>query len=121
MTKVAWGKSTYGMMRYMERVYRKAITGSGWETYHYYQLNWLGDVVTIKKASRKGGWNVYVNDQYKIGYLYLDDCMDWVANVWGNEPVPTENLLNPKAGRLMIARKDRGGCTDPGTETYWSM
>ena len=36
-------------------------------------------------------------------------------------PVETRNLLNPEAGPIKISAADRGGCCDPGTETYWSM
>jgi hypothetical protein len=42
-------------------------------------------------------------------------------NEIGNEIVKTHNLLNPEAGEIDIARRDWGGCTDPGTERYWSM
>ena len=33
--------------------------------------------------------------------------------------VETTNLLSGK--KLMIRADEKGGCTDPGTETYWSM
>jgi hypothetical protein len=119
--RVKFGKGVYGMMRYMERVARTITTGNGLETYHFYQLEWLGDVVTVKKASKKGGWNVYVNDVYKDGFNFLNDAMNWVANVWGNEPVMTYNMLNREAGEFPIARKQKGGCCDPATERYHCM
>lgn len=33
--------------------------------------------------------------------------------------VETVNLMSGK--KLMIPASEKGGCTDPGTETYWSM
>ena len=39
----------------------------------------------------------------------------------GDTLVETRNLLNPDAGPIMIRRSQKGGCCDPGTETYWSM
>jgi len=112
MTKVAWGKGTYGMMRYMERI------AAG-----HYQLKWQGDVVDIKKlvCVKRPIWDVDVNGNAVKCFKSLDAALNWVDNVWGNEPVETSNLLNPKAGKLQISRKNRGGCCDPGTETYWSM
>ena len=112
MSKVKYGKNVYGMMGYM----RMAHAGN-------YVLEWQGDVVSIKKQQDIGyhRWYVYVNDVFKYDAKTLDAAMGWVDNVWGNEQVETFNLLNQKAGPVMIARKNRGGCTDPGTETYWSM
>ena len=111
MSKVYWGKGTYGMMRYMRRV-----------TSGMYVLEWQGDVVDITKHKDIGyhRWYVYVNRKFAYDAKTLDGAMDWVDNVWGNEQVDTSNLLNPSAGVLKISRKHRGGCCDPGTETYWS-
>lgn len=111
MRNVIWGKGTYGMMRYMRRVANGV-----------YQLNWQGSAVAIirlKQGPYK--WVVKVDDVTKLYTETLNQAMFWVDNVWGNEPVETYNLLNKQAGPLKIARKNRGGCCDPGTETYWSM
>jgi hypothetical protein len=110
--KVRWGKGVYGMMRYMKMV------AAG-----HYQLKWQGDVVEVKKHQDIGyhQWYVFVNGKFTVGYKKLDACMDWVSNVWGNEPVMTSNILNPAAGEFPIARKAKGGCCDPGTETYHCM
>lgn len=35
--------------------------------------------------------------------------------------VETYNILNPKAGPIMIKRSQKGGCCDPGTERYHCM
>lgn len=43
------------------------------------------------------------------------------VNAFGNDEIETRNILNPEAGPLMIARRNKGGCTDPGTETYHCM
>ena len=51
----------------------------------------------------------------------MDAAMLWVDNVWGNEPVMTRNILNPAGGEFPIARKQYGGCCDPGTELYHCM
>lgn len=40
---------------------------------------------------------------------------------YGREMLETRNILNPEAGPIMIARSEKGGCTDPGTETYHCM
>ena len=114
MSKIHWGKSTYGMMRYMRMV------SAG-----HYKLEWWGDTVTIDRldnfAGKQALWEVRVNGDYKHCAGVLDAAMDWVANVWGNEPVMTYNMLNRKAGEFPIARKDKGGCCDPATETYHCM
>ena len=40
---------------------------------------------------------------------------------FGDGMVMTRNILNRDAGEFPIARRDKGGCTDPGTETYHCM
>lgn len=45
---------------------------------------------------------------------------EWVRT-FGNEKLTTRNMLNPEAGDIEISRSEKGGCTDPGTERYWSM
>ena len=40
---------------------------------------------------------------------------------YGSQQVETKNILNPEAGVIMIDRASKGGCTDPGTETYHCM
>lgn len=40
---------------------------------------------------------------------------------WGDEPVMTYNMLNREAGEFPIARRQKGGCCDPATETYHCM
>lgn len=40
---------------------------------------------------------------------------------FGNLQVMTRNILNPDAGEFPISRSEKGGCCDPGTETYHSM
>ena len=35
--------------------------------------------------------------------------------------VETYNILNPKAGPIMIRKSQKGGCCDPGTERYHCM
>ncbi len=110
--KVRWGKNAYGMMGRMKMV------AAG-----HYQLKWQGDVVSIEKQQDVGyhEWYVFVNGAYKFASVKLNDAMDWVNNVWGNEPVMTRNILNPAAGEFPIARKQYGGCCDPGTEKYHCM
>lgn len=34
--------------------------------------------------------------------------------------VPTHNIMNGNKA-VWIRAADKGGCCDPGTETYWSM
>lgn len=111
--KVRWGKSTYGMMRGMHMV------APG-----HYQLKWQGDVVDVKKlggARVKLKWVVSVNGHPRHEAAAMDAAMLWVDNVWGNEPVMTRNILNPAGGEFPIARKQKGGCCDPGTELYHCM
>ena len=112
MSKIHWGKSTYGMMRYMRMI-----------SPGHYRLEWQGDVVEVKKHKDIGyhRWYVYVNREFKYDGKTFNEALGWVSNVWGNEPVETYNMLNRKAGPLTISRKERGGCCDPATETYWSM
>lgn len=40
---------------------------------------------------------------------------------YGKMEVMTRNILNPEAGEFPIARSEKGGCTDPGTERYHCM
>ena len=40
---------------------------------------------------------------------------------YGGIMVTTRNILNPEAGDLEIALRNKGGCTDPGTEKYHCM
>lgn len=112
--KIKWGKGAYGMMHYLRMV------ASG-----HYQLEWQGDVVDVKKltgARRSSfGWFVFVNGYPQYEAKTLDAALYWVDNVWGNEPVMTRNILNPAGGEFPIARKQKGGCCDPGTELYHCM
>lgn len=111
--KVHWGKTTYGMMRYM----RMVAPG-------HYQLKWQDDVVDIRKVSapqKARSWHVSINGSLVNTRSTLDGAMHWVANVWGNEPVMTYNMLNRAAGEFQIARKNKGGCCDPATERYHCM
>jgi hypothetical protein len=111
--KVRWGKGTYGMMRYM------GMVAPG-----HYQLKWQGDVVDIKKlggARMASKWFVFVNSHPRYEAKTMEAAMYWVANVWGEEPVMTRNILNPAGGEFPIARKQKGGCCDPGTELYHCM
>ena len=110
MRNVNWGKNVYGMMRYLKRV------RSG-----FYRLEWQGDVVEIQRAPVSKVWDVYVNGNLRVAYPTFNQAVNWVDNIWGSEEVETYNMLNRAAGPLKIARKNYGGCTDPGTETYWSM
>lgn len=109
-----FGKNVYGMMGYMVRV------APG-----HYELKWLGDRVEVKKisgATRSAiHWWVFVNGYPKARAKSLNEAMNWVANVWGNEPVMTHNMLNREAGEFPIARKEKGGCCDPATERYHCM
>lgn len=111
MSKVKYGKSVYGMMRYLKRV------ADG-----HYQLKWQGntvDVVRLKQGPFR--WIVRVDGVVRQYTPTFDGALRWVDGVWGNEQVETSNLLNPKGGVIMIARKHRGGCCDPGTERYHTM
>lgn len=107
--KVHWGKKTYGMMRHLKKV----ANGQ-------YQLKWQGDTVDVKKAP-EGCWDLFVNGEPKAAMRTFNEALNWVENVWGNEPVMTYNMLNREAGEFPIARKHRGGCCDPATETYHCM
>lgn len=106
--KIHWGKNAYGMMRYLKKV------ANG-----HYQLDWYGGVVDAKKI--KKFWWVTVDGKYAYTAMNFNDALNWIYNVWGNEPVMTRNILNPAAGEFPIARKDYGGCCDPGTERYHCM
>jgi len=111
--RTRYGKGVYGMMGYMKMV------AAG-----HYKLEWQGDTVEVTKMQDigyHGRWYVSVNGSYKVDYKTLDSAMEWVDQVWGNEPVMTHNILNPAAGEFPIERKAKGGCCDPGTETYHSM
>lgn len=58
----------------------------------------------------------------KAGKLNEDWKVISVEEFNANEPmVETRNILNPDAGPIMIRISQRGGCCDPGTETYHSM
>lgn len=106
-----WGKGVYGMMGHVERV------AAG-----HYELRWQGNVVTILKLKQGPyNWVVRVDGVERFYAQKFNGALHWVDAVWGNEFVETVNLLNPGAGKVRIARRDRGGCTDPGTERYWAM
>jgi hypothetical protein len=42
-------------------------------------------------------------------------------NRFGDDLKKTRNMLNPASKEFDIARRDWGGCTDPGSETYHCM
>ncbi len=50
----------------------------------------------------------------------LRECVALLEQL-GNIEVYTTNILNPKAGRFPIKLSQKGGCCDPGTETYHQM
>ena len=109
--RTRYGKGVYGMMGYMKMV------AAG-----HYKLEWQGDVVEITRGAHGSNfWTVTVNRVFKVSSGTLAGAMHWVDIVWGNEPVMTHNILNPAAGEFPIERKAKGGCCDPGTETYHSM
>lgn len=47
-------------------------------------------------------------------------ALTFIAN-YGGRMTTTTNILNPKAGEIPIALSLKGGCCDPGTETYHCM
>lgn len=44
-----------------------------------------------------------------------------LINAHGDDIKLTRNILNPDSRDIEIARRDWGGCTDPGTERYHCM
>ncbi len=50
-----------------------------------------------------------------------EDYLASDAYAYSQEMVETINILNPKAGPIMIRRCDKGGPCDPGTERYHTM
>lgn len=55
---------------------------------------------------------------------YIHDTRKGVLDMieaHGRDVMKTRNILNPDAGEIDILRRDWGGCTDPGTETYHCM
>jgi hypothetical protein len=109
-----FGKNVYGMMGYFQKV------AAG-----HYQLKWWGDVVDVKREfvgiKPTKWWQITVNGEFKQMKLGFGNAVNWVANVWGKEPVMTHNILNPAAGEFPISRDQKGGCCDPATERYHSM
>lgn len=107
-----FGKSVYGMMRYLER-----------KAPGHYELKWQGSTVEIKKVSganrSAGHWFVFVDAYPKAKAKTFNEATDWVVKVWGQEKVESRNLLTGE--KIMVARADKGGCCDPGTERYWAM
>ena len=59
-----------------------------------------------------------------IQITYVHDTLKGVLsliNAHGDDIKTTRNILNPDAGEIEISRRNWGGCTDPGTETYHCM
>lgn len=72
---------------------------------------------------RSGEWRAdTVVDGRCISYVHdtRKGVLDLVE-AHGNDTMKTRNILNPDAGEIDIARRDWGGCTDPGTERYHCM
>jgi len=74
----------------------------------------------VKKYDTEKGAKTALTRKYAKNYpdhqLRILSAADFRAQV---PMVETINLMSGK--KLMIRADEKGGCTDPGTETYWSM
>ena len=80
--------------------------------------------VRIQKTSGDCPWalQVWVDDVERpvVFHASLKNALIAVVRI-GREKVTTRNILNPQAGEFEIDRASKGGCCDPGTETYHCM
>jgi len=85
---------------------------------------WCVNVRIQKSGSGECPWalQVWVDDVERsvVFYTSLNAALKAVAKI-GREKTTTRNILNPGAGEIEIERSEKGGCCDPGTETYHSM
>jgi hypothetical protein len=88
---------------------------------------WLyGSQVAVERGF--GGYRIRIYEetekqwvQTAFVYRTVKEAFEYLQYIWGNEQVMTCNILNPAAGKFPIARSLKGGCCDPGTETYHCM
>ena len=76
-----------------------------------WQLN-----ITRNERERQAGF-----EDVELWFRTLKETEQYLNQVYGKEQLKTRNMMNPEAGEVSIDRSDKGGCCDPGTETYWSM
>ena len=85
---------------------------------------WEIEVRIQKIGSGECPWRLQVWDEdgerMPTFFTSLTRALEAVQKI-GGEMTTTRNILNPGAGRLPIQRSAKGGCCDPGTETYHSM
>jgi hypothetical protein len=80
--------------------------------------------VRIQRVGGECPWQLQVWDEHgarpMVWYTSLTRALEAVQKI-GREKTTTRNILNPGAGEIEIERSAKGGCCDPGTETYHSM
>jgi hypothetical protein len=81
----------------------------------------------VKVASmykqRSGEWRAIVDvDGERVTYIAnTQKAVCLLIDAHGDDEKITRNILNPDSHEIKIARRDWGGCCDPGTERYHSM
>jgi hypothetical protein len=85
---------------------------------------WSIEVRIQKVDSSECPWRLQVWDENgkrsPTFFTSLQRALEAVQKI-GREKTTTRNILNPGAGEIEIERSAKGGCCDPGTETYHSM
>ena len=89
-----------------------------------YEVRFCGESFILSRGP-KGGWS-FQSDQplpRTVAGRSFNTQREALAELdkWGDEPVMTYNMLNREAGEFPIARRQKGGCCDPSTETYHCM
>ena len=94
------------------------------ETGYHGRPFWSVDVLISKTGTGECKWELNAEvdgiDRSPVFYVTLNAALRAVQKI-GGEKVTTRNILNPEAGEFEIDRASKGGCCDPGTETYHCM
>jgi hypothetical protein len=101
--------------------FKKVDTGSNYRAWQSRPF-WGVKATIMKHPQTKWSAIVWVDSDSRHDFTAdtREACAGWV-NGFGNLEVTTRNILNPDAGEFTISRREKGGCTDPGTETYHCM
>ncbi len=98
-------------------------TGKNHTSYKFFET--LGgakaSLTALKKKAVKNPDSYALRDVHKLVAATVEDWQASAAFAYSQEMVETINILNPSAGPIMIKRCEKGGASDPGTETYHSM
>lgn len=96
-----------------------------------------GALIGMRASNKNAGWQrrtltsngIYLQEwcvkkdgagtTYEYAPYVIAHEVHFDAKYGRNELVPVVSLMS--GATVMIPQKDRGGCTDPSTERYWSM